>query len=168
MRKLFKNRKGMSLIEVIIALAVLSIVTYPIMMAFMNTQIAAKRVDKQTRINAITRTVKEFVYDNVVDEAGSEMIIDINNTAVDMDGVSGTDTFFSFVSWAIKQTSLASTPQLPIFEMSVKNDKYTYTIASGQSYQDTNFPDVYNVLISIIEKDSGNVVNQIKVAINIK
>ena len=43
MKELTGNNKGMTLTEVMIALAVLGLLFAPIMMAFMNTQIYAKK-----------------------------------------------------------------------------------------------------------------------------
>ncbi|TYQ13243.1 UNVERIFIED_CONTAM: prepilin-type N-terminal cleavage/methylation domain-containing protein [Acetivibrio alkalicellulosi] len=68
MKKLIKSEKGMSLIEVILALAILSVVTIPIFIGFMNALIISKRVDVQTNVNAVTRIIKEEVKNALLDE----------------------------------------------------------------------------------------------------
>lgn len=178
MRGLIKNKRGMSLVEVMIALAVLGLLVVPIMMAFMNTQIYARKIDKQNEVNAITRTVTQNVMENF---KRNEMIKAINDTGIDLDG-DGTedkylvvdidgdgidDKFSNIIKKAKDEGKEITVDNIAIFENSEPSTKYKYSITYDQSYDDTkNYPDVYNFLITV--KDySDRVHSSLKIAVNI-
>ena len=63
--KHFRSKKGMTLIETIIALAVLGIVSVPLMAVFTNAAVIVKKTDDRLEINAVTRIIKENVIRSV-------------------------------------------------------------------------------------------------------
>lgn len=65
MKTLFKSKKGMTLTEVIISLAVLGIVSAPLLMVFTNAAGIVKKTDERLEINAVTRIMKENVFSSV-------------------------------------------------------------------------------------------------------
>ena len=169
MKRLFKSKKGMSLIEVMIAVSVLGLLTIPIMISFMNTQRYAKKIDKETEISSITRTVKQIVADGLV------LNREMENTDGDPIDIypsdSINDKFRDFIKYCKSNYSnqLFESVELGIRETksTTTNNKYSYKIAYHHNvdYEETEYPKVYNVLIKIIERDSGTVVNQIKIAV---
>lgn len=59
-RKL-NNNKGMTLVEVVVALALLGILVVPITIGFMNTIRIAKLIERQTEVNAVSEVVKDQI-----------------------------------------------------------------------------------------------------------
>ncbi len=168
MKRLLKNSRGMSLVEVMIAITVLALLAVPLMISFMNTQVIARKVDKQTEISAITRTVKQIVSDGLID---NQPMIDVDDTVlVDINGDSNPDTFQDFVSYAVTQAAPVTSNELQIMETGRLNSKYKYkiTCGSGADYYDPAISGVYNVVITIMEKDSGKIANKLKIAVSIR
>lgn len=174
MKRLFKSKKGMSLIEVMVALTILGLLTIPVMTAFMNTQIYARKVDKETEISSITRTVKQIVANGLIENLE---LIDIGGIAVNQfDGDpsdSDYDSYMDFINYGIAHESdpdPITTPYLQILEGSSlsANSKYQFTISyHHKDFYNAKYPDVYNLLITIIEKGSSKVANKIKIAVKI-
>lgn len=166
MKRLFKNRKGMTMVEVLISIAVLALLSVPIMMTFMNAQVLARKVDKQTEVSAITRTVKQIVTDGIV-VTPSAVMTDISGNGIDYNG-GGTDTYLQFVNEAKDATVLKVVDDLRIMENGNRNDKYKFSISSCKDFHDsTNFDDVYNVLITIKEIGSDKKVEELMVAVRL-
>jgi prepilin-type N-terminal cleavage/methylation domain-containing protein len=170
MKRLLRNKKGMSLLEVMIAITVLGLLTMPIMISFMNTQRYAKKIDKETEISSITRTVKQLVVDGLVK---NEPLVDKDGNSIDI-YVSDTidDKFRDFIKYcrsAANKDTLIESVELMIYSGGSQNTKYSYKLAyhHNEFYDGTQYPNVYNVLIKIIERDSGSVVNQIKIAVKV-
>jgi len=65
MQKLLVSKKGMTLIEVIISLAVLGIVSSPLLVVFTNAQIIIGKTESRIEINAVMRIIKENVTNSV-------------------------------------------------------------------------------------------------------
>ncbi|MCX8130002.1 MAG: prepilin-type N-terminal cleavage/methylation domain-containing protein [Clostridia bacterium] len=61
MYKLYSSKKGMTLTEVMVSLAVLGILSVPLMMTFTNSIMVTKLTQDQIEVNAITRIVKKTV-----------------------------------------------------------------------------------------------------------
>lgn len=168
MKRLFKSKSGMSLLEVMIALALLGVLTVPIMTAFMNTQLYAKKVDKQTDINAITRTVKQIVIDGML---SNDSLLDINGDPVDtLDQIGTPDKFKDIIVNGKDTGNPITTPFLKIDQIvngSIeKSEKYKYKIEylHNECY-DRTYPKVYHVVIKICNYDNDNLLNEIKVAV---
>lgn len=71
--KLFKSKKGMTLLETILALAVLGIVAAPLLTVFTNAAVIVKKTNDRLEINAITRIIKENVTSSVKYGEGHEI-----------------------------------------------------------------------------------------------
>lgn len=160
----------MSLLEVMIALAVLGLLSVPIMTAFMNTQIYAKKVDKQTEISAITRTVKQIVSDGILN--GVDELTQFNGAPVNIFGGAPNDKFIDFLNYAKSDTSGVDiqTPFLQIKDSDLSvNSKYKYKIIynhnSTEYYDGTQYPNVYNFKIEIYDAKNDQLLNKIKVAV---
>lgn len=170
MKRLLKNIKGMSLLEVMIALAVLGLLSVPIMTAFMNTQIYARKVDKQTEVSAITRTVKQIVCDGIIN-AVDEMIMVNNSNVQQFVGPGHNDTFRDFLNYAIDNPGLVQTPYLQIKENGTSvNSKYKYKISYDHSdvqYYDAQYPNVFNLKIEIFDAKNDQLLNKIKVTVKL-
>lgn len=166
MRRLLRSKKGLTFVEVLISLTILGLLAVPIMMMFMNAQRYARKVDKQTEINAVTRTVKQLVSEGLISDAPLK---DINDDYVDIneDG-RPEDGFKDIVRHANEISAPVTTPYLQIIEGSEVNEKYTYKVKyDPEKYYDPNYFGVYNVLITIVEKETTNTVNEIKVSVNV-
>lgn len=170
-KKLIKvNKKGMSLVEVLVALTLLAVLSVPIMMVFMNTQLIAKKVDVQTTVSSVTRVVKQLVVNNVLDNTIEMRAYDssdpnrLSSLVAVVPGVANPVTFRGFVESATEES-----PELPITSLNGTDllDKYTYKITSCASYNDPALANVYNVLIKIIDRSNNKVVEQVRVDINI-
>lgn len=169
MKRLLRNKKGMSFLEVLIALAILGLLSVPIMMMFMNAQMYAKKVDKQTEINAVTRTVMQIVSDGLkTGGVGAELFEPDSSDPIDVNG-DGTknDGFRTIIKHAHVSGSPYTTPLLKIDRSGI-NEKYVYKITYDPAkYYDANYEGVYNVLVTIVEKESGKSVNKLKISVNV-
>lgn len=168
MKRLLRSKKGLTFVEVLISLTILGLLSVPIMMMFMNAQRYARKVDKQTEINAVTRTVKQLVSGGLIDD---EPLIDVNGVNVDIDedgDLEEIDGFHNMIRHAFDTSAPVTTPYLEIKEGSQVNKKYAYKVKfDPEKYYDPNYVGVYNVLITIVEKESNNPVNEIKVSVNV-
>lgn len=167
MKRLLRNKKGMSFLEVLIALAILGLLSVPIMMMFMNAQIYARKVDKQTEINAVTRTVMQIVSDGL--NANAQLFGPDSSDPIDVNG-DGTenDGFRTIITHAHDSGSPYITPVLKIDRSGI-NEKYVYKITYDHAkYYDENYEGVYNVLVTIIEKENGKAVNKLKMSVNVR
>lgn len=63
-----KNKNGMTLIEVILALSLLAIFTIPLSLGFMNGLVISRKIERENHINAVTSIIKERVQDALIDE----------------------------------------------------------------------------------------------------
>ncbi|MDQ2085838.1 prepilin-type N-terminal cleavage/methylation domain-containing protein [Herbivorax sp. ANBcel31] len=87
MKKLLKNKIGMTLIEVILALSILAVVVVPLSVGFMNSLKIRESSDRQIDINEVSRIIKEQVT-NVIrgdDHAVRERVDDPTETGSDFD-----------------------------------------------------------------------------------
>lgn len=82
--KLFKSTKGTTLLETILALAVLGIISVPLLTVFTNAAVIVKKTNDRLEINAITRIIKENVT-NSVKYGGEGHAICVFGTAVKID-----------------------------------------------------------------------------------
>lgn len=80
MKLLKKSNRGMTLIETIIALAVLGIVSVPLMAVFTNAAVIVKKTEERLEINAVTRIIKENVIKSVKDGGDGNAIWNIDHT----------------------------------------------------------------------------------------
>ncbi len=71
MERRFGNNKGMTLIEAIVALAILGIVSAPLLMVFTNAQMIIRNTGSRLEANAVMRIIKENVTRSVKIGAGN-------------------------------------------------------------------------------------------------
>jgi prepilin-type N-terminal cleavage/methylation domain-containing protein len=90
--KLLKSKKGMTLLETILALAVLGIISAPLLTVFTNAAVIVKKTNDRLEINAVTRIIKENVT-NSVKYGGNGHGICISGTAtiIDLQVENGSD-----------------------------------------------------------------------------
>jgi len=70
MLKLLKNNKGMTITEIITALAVLGIISIPLMAVFSNSVLLTKMTGNQLEINAVMQIAKADVVQSVKNGVG--------------------------------------------------------------------------------------------------
>ena len=89
MRKLLRNKKGFTIVELIISITILAIITVPLMAAFGNVAMMNKLTKDQMEINAVAKQVQQEVI-NSVKKGGIVKDIngnDVNIKAADISGV---------------------------------------------------------------------------------
>lgn len=163
-RGIFKGSKGMSIIEVVLALAVLSIIAVPLITTFGNSLRLTKHVDKQIDINAFSRLAIERVKEALAngtalpDEDGNfgpgvEINIRDLISSVDSDG-------------SIPANQLKSTDKIGILDSYNELVEGYYVIVSYcKDFHDTGYKIRY-ILIEIKNKDDGANANEIKLAVD--
>ncbi|MEN6316747.1 MAG: type II secretion system protein [Clostridiaceae bacterium] len=164
--KLLKSNKGMTLIETIISLAVLGIVSVPLMAVFTNTAVIVKKTDERLEINAVTRIIKENVI-NSVKYGGSGNAIYTYNHADLIDLQSGPD--------ANGDGDLETAENLEIKDSKdIVNEDYIFdaertmdfnTIANPED-PSGSLADTCEYLITVKTKNTGNIVQKLRILIN--
>lgn len=61
MLKLISRKKGMTLVEVLISIAILGIISVPLLAMFTNSALMIRQNEKQIKVSALVRTIKENV-----------------------------------------------------------------------------------------------------------
>ncbi len=61
LKKLISGKKGMTLIEVLVSIAILGIISVPLLAMFTNSTLMVRQNEKQIKVSALTRTIKENV-----------------------------------------------------------------------------------------------------------
>lgn len=160
MIKMLKSKKGMSIIEVILALTVLSIVSIPLMTSFGNSIKLTKHIDKEIDINAISRVAIERVTEALVkgnplpDEQNSGAEIKLRELISDTDAS------------ALLDSELAESNKIGIIDSYGNLIPDYYVVVS---YCKDFFDPVYKiryVLIEIKNANNDSNVNQIKIAVD--
>ncbi len=161
-----KSKKGMTLIEVILAVAILGVVTFPLMVSFMNTLALSKKIDQENEVNAVTRIVKEMVSESIIQ----------NNYELELkdpsDPHDSKKSIRDFISDTISSTGTSTSDNISIIDSAGNlNDKYFFTVSyDHNSCYDVNYPSIYHVIISIKTVDgvtgSEKLLNRLKIAVN--
>jgi len=161
MKKLLKSQKGMTMLEVVIAFALFSIVSVPLIISFMNSLKVSHMAKDQLEINAVTRKVKEYVTEDLFGKG--KPLFDFNS-----DGTP--DQFNDFlyidtVSGKIPATASASlyrvTPDIDVPDY----PDYVFTVLyDSANYYNPSFDNVTNVLITIYDKNH-KIVNKLKIVV---
>lgn len=164
MRKLFKSKKGMTLIEVITSLAVLGIISVPLMMSFTNTIMVVKLTQKQTEINAVTRIVKNNVTDAVkygikLIKYGAVPRADGTMDPADEIQLRGPSSVFT--------AAVDTTPDLKIDGKDGISDYSAYKFSvKDLKTADSDYPNTYEYVITL-KKANGDVIQKVRIAVNI-
>ena len=159
MNKLLNSKNGMTMIEVIISIALLSVVSVPLIISFMNSLNISRLSKNQIEINAVTRTVKEIVTDGF-----------FNNLPLnDFDSDGDIDLYRDFLcdSSGVPATSGATlyrvTPKIDVPEPDYSDYKFSITYESA-NFHNPAYEDVTNVLITIYNIDN-KIVNKLKITV---
>ncbi|HOM01410.1 MAG TPA: prepilin-type N-terminal cleavage/methylation domain-containing protein [Acetivibrio sp.] len=169
MIKLFanlKNNKGMTLVEVVIALALLGILVVPITVGFMNSLMVSKLIEQQTEVNAVSEVVKDHVSEALIERSYPLVLLEPAPTGSD---------------WSLREFIVAakSTPEeekkspnlAVVYSSGAKNEKYFYTVTyKHNSCYDPNYPYTYHVIVNILTKNAkGDIktLNTFKIAANL-
>ena len=142
-RKLSENQKGVSLVEVIVALTVLGLISVPISMTFLNSTFTAKLTKEQIELTAITRMVKENVAESVkrgcdVFGAGNE-------------------------SKKVRDISASSINDL--YDVKIEDrdgNQYPNFMFDVERSSPDPYPDVYRFLVTIKERNNNGVFQKIR------
>ncbi len=147
MKKMFKKKRGLSLVELIISVALLSIVMVPVLTAFLNVAAMNNKTKAQIEINNIAKLVQQDVIDHVK-----------KNDSVQTD--SGNKNFKD-----ISTNNFVTLTGVKIFSNSieVKGFKYDATYISKTNPGDLG-PEAY--LINLYKNNKK--VKQFKVYINVE
>ena len=87
-----RSKKGMTLLETILALAVLGIVAAPLLMVFTNAAAIAKKTQDRLEINAVTRIIKANVTNSVKYGVGHTIFSEETGSDITLkDAVDGKD-----------------------------------------------------------------------------
>ncbi len=176
MLNLFTNKRGMTMLEVLISIALLSLVSVPLIMSFMNSLMMSKLSKNQIEVNAVTRVVKEVV------TSGFANNLPLNNYDIDGDGnlvehhldVNGDGIVGDLYLDLLRVTPssepatsggllIRTTPEMYI----PGYEDYVFTIHyDAKNYHDSNY-DTRNVLLTIYDKEKNKVVNKLKIAVDI-
>lgn len=163
-RGIFKSNKGMNILEVILALAVLSIIAVPLMTTFGNSIKLTKHVDKQIDINAYSRLAIERVKEALAngtplpDEAGNEGIgfeVKLSDLITSVDN-----------NTLIPPDQLQSTNKIGIKDSYGELIEDYYVVVSYcKNYHDTVYK-IHYIKIEIKDADNGANANVIKLAVD--
>jgi|LSQX01.3.fsa_nt_gb prepilin-type N-terminal cleavage/methylation domain-containing protein len=162
MKRFIKNDKGMTLIEVILAVAILGVVTFPLMVSFMNTLALSKKIDQENEVNAITRIVKEKVAESIIQE---NYLLKFKDPA--LDGLS----IRTFIGDSIFIGGTVTSDDFSIVDSAGStNDKYFFSVTYDNfSCYDADYAHIYHVIITIKTSDvagTEKVLNKLKIAVD--
>ncbi|CDG35796.1 prepilin-type cleavage/methylation [Acetivibrio thermocellus BC1] len=169
MAKLFKNlnnNQGMTLVEVVVALALLGILVVPITIGFMNTIRIAKLIERQTEVNAVSEVVKDQVAEALIQQNYPLTLLESAPT--------GTEWYLRpFIADAKLTPNVEKkSPNLAVvYSSGAKNEKYFYTVSyKHESCYDPEYPYTYHVIVNILTKNNKGEIetlNTFKIAANV-
>ncbi|GAE88025.1 type II secretion system protein [Acetivibrio straminisolvens] len=160
------NNKGMTLIEVVVAIALLGILIVPITIGFMNALRVSKLIERQTELNAVSEVVKDQVAEALLQENYPLVLLEPTPTETE---------------WKLRQfiVDAKSTPDVEkkspnlavVYSSGAVNEKFFYTVSyKHNSCYDPNYPYTYHVIVNILTKNSkGDIesLNTFKIAANV-
>lgn len=161
-----KSNKGMTLIETIISLAVLGIVSVPLMAVFTNAAVIVKKTDERLEINAVTRIIKENVINSVKYGGSGNAINTFDHTGL-IDLQSGPD--------ADEDGDFEAAENLEIKDSKNSvNKKYIFDAERTMNFDTLTNPedpsrtlaDTCEYLITIKAKDTGDTIQRLRILIN--
>jgi len=169
MAKLFKNlnnNQGMTLVEVVVALALLGILVVPITIGFMNTIRIAKLIERQTEVNAVSEVVKDQVAEALIQQNYPLTLLESAPT--------GPEWYLRpFIADAKLTPNVEKkSPNLAVvYSSGAKNEKYFYTVSyKHESCYDPEYPYTYHVIVNILTKNNKGEIetlNTFKIAANV-
>lgn len=137
-----KSKKGMTLLEVILALSLLAIFTVPLSVGFMNTLLISKTVEKENHVNAVTSIIKERVQDALINEH------------MELPCVDGSDiNLRDFLSSGIAVSDpIESDPIRVNYPNDDENNNYIFFYRlnfDNETCYDNEYETVYHVIVSV-------------------
>jgi len=169
MAKLFKNlnnNQGMTLVEVVVALALLGILVVPITIGFMNTIRIAKLIERQTEVNAVSEVVKDQVAEALIQQNYPLTLLESAPTETEW-------YLRPFIADAKSTPGVEKkSPNLAVvYSSGAKNEKYFYTVSyKHESCYDPEYPYTYHVIVNILTKNNKGEIetlNTFKIAANV-
>ena len=154
--KIFKNRKGMTLIEVIVSMTVLGILSAPVLMIFTNSMMTVKLANDRIEINAATRIIKESVTNSVKYGGGNTL------TSFDTDGT-GTEYVLELKTYPPIHSS-----NFKIIDGKNKpNGKYKFDVSRTKTFGEiVDYPNTCEYLITIKKIADDSTVQKLTFLIN--
>jgi prepilin-type N-terminal cleavage/methylation domain-containing protein len=167
MKKFIKKEKGMTLIEVILAVTILAIAAVPLFASFNTTFVIINKKQKVMDENVIIRLVKENSVDCIKDSKLIQSYNDINSdTTIDTNDSILWQNDSS--TWNYPDISDVNTVKNLIVKDS--SDKvypeYEFSVSYDSSYGDSNFPNVKKFIISIYYRDDSSLVKSFNIFVN--
>ncbi|MEN8906972.1 MAG: type II secretion system protein [Clostridiales bacterium] len=163
----FDNKKGMTLIEVILAITILAIASLPLFASFNNTFLIINKKQKKMDNSAVIRLAKENSVDCIKEakaiqsynDVNSDSIKDINDTVLWQNDTN---------SWTypdIVDTNTVSDLMLKDSNDKIY-DKYKYSIKYDSTYSDSNFPNVKKFKIGVYNFSDSKLIKAFNIFIN--
>jgi prepilin-type N-terminal cleavage/methylation domain-containing protein len=166
--KKFKNRKGLTLVEAIVAMTVLGMLSTVVLVMFTNSMVAVKLANDRIEINALTRVIKENVVTSVKNGVG--------NTLISFDKDSSNHEYVIDLK---SVPNLIGTPNIIknfkiIDEKGIINTRYMFDAvrvvdfipASDPGYSTADSPNTCEYLITIKKIFDNSVVQKLRLDIN--
>jgi len=165
-KKNLNNNQGMTLVEVVVALALLGILVVPITIGFMNTIRIAKLIERQTEVNAVSEVVKDQVAEALIQQNYPLTLLESAPT--------GPEWYLRpFIADAKLTPNVEKkSPNLAVvYSSGAKNEKYFYTVSyKHESCYDPEYPYTYHVIVNILTKNNKGEIetlNTFKIAANV-
>ncbi|MFZ5989248.1 MAG: PulJ/GspJ family protein [Bacillota bacterium] len=146
MRNKLKSQSGMSLVEVVVSLAMLSIIFVPLSICFLNALYITKNIDRRTDEAAISRIAKELTVDS------------LKNASIVLNGV--TDSLYNLTSVG---TSSYSSGQIKIINSfgDEVDSNYVFTVKCTPVTNNAKYPNTSDVEIKILKKDDSGIYSKV-------
>lgn len=153
-RKFTDNKKGTTLMEVILSLAVLGIISVPLFATFLSSAAIIKKTGEQLEINAATKIIKENVVASVKYGGG--------NTITSYE----TDEFGNEIEVVLKDCTEAKNLKV-VDSMGKIYDKYKFDVKREKDYGEIlNYPDTCEYLVTLKRISNNQVIQKVRVDIN--
>jgi prepilin-type N-terminal cleavage/methylation domain-containing protein len=156
MKKILRNKKGMTLIEVIISISVLAIFLVPITVGFQNALLISKLSENQLEINNVSRLIREEV---VYSMLNNTPLFRYNPADTSVNNFVGRETnqdqIYNLLDEVKATTSVSKSPQLAALSWTEEKyfRKYYFIVTYDQATFETKYPETYSVKIDIFRKD---------------
>lgn len=164
-----KDKKGMTLVEVIISITLLGVILLPIMMLFNGSILMANKIKGDIDTDAVVQTIKQVIIDSVKSNPvkGIPKKTDINTSNPNQYVPNATSfNVKDLIDQSVISGNLETSDMLCVFGVNGDIKRffdYGYKVQydHGEHY-DSSYPNVYNFVLIIYKNDSvkGDVVLQ--------
>lgn len=168
MLKILKNRKGITLVEAIVAMMVLGMLSTVVLMIFTNAMMEVKLANDRIEINAVTRIVKENIVNSVKagvgntlisydkDAANHEYIIDLKTTP----NIAGTPNVIKNFKIIDGKNNINTRYKFDTVRV------IDFVQASDPEYAGMDFPNICEYLVTIRKISDNRIVQKLRLDIN--